>query len=101
MAAPRVTQSAPFGSRRRRAGRPASLFARGATFLPLLLVAFASPSQSQEQEPRWFAAGEEVEVAELLDACSGLLKLPLQYDRSQVQGRVTIRSGPGQSPDAF
>jgi general secretion pathway protein D len=103
MAAPWVAQSAPLGSRPR-AGRPPSIFARasrGSTLLPLLLAVLASSSQSQEQEPRWFAAGEEVEVAELLDACVGLLKLPLQYDRSQVQGRVTIRSGPGQSPDAF
>jgi type II secretory pathway component GspD/PulD (secretin) len=103
MAAPWIAQSAPLGSRRR-AGRPASTWARasrGSTLLPLLLAVLASPSQSQEQEPRWFAAGDEVEVAELLDACSGLLKLPLQYDRAQVQGRVTIRSGPGQSPDAF
>jgi type II secretory pathway component GspD/PulD (secretin) len=103
MAAPWVAQSAPLGSRPR-AGRPPSIFARasrGSTLLPLLLAVLASSSQSQEQEPRWFAAGEEVEVAELLDACAGLLKLPLQYDRSQVQGRVTIRSGPGQSPDAF
>jgi len=109
MAAPRKTHFAR-GARIPGAGRPAWILARtppAARCLPaLLLLALVARPHAQEpapgpQQPRWFAAGEEVEISELLDACAGLLKLPLQYDRAQVQGRVTIRSGPGQSGEAF
>ncbi len=49
--------------------------------------------------PRWFVTGEEVELRELLDACAAGLDLALDYDRAQVQGKVTVRSDLGFSDE--
>jgi len=39
--------------------------------------------------------GEEVELADLLNVCAEGLGLSIDYDRSQVQGRVTLRAADG------
>lgn len=51
--------------------------------------------------PRWFVTGEEVELVDLLDACAAGLDLALDYDRSQVQGKVTIKSDLGFSDEGM
>ncbi len=71
----------------------------------LLLTLFAAPASALQgessqdvQEPAtrlWFAPGDEVELVDLLDACAAELGLPLDYERSKVQGKVTIRAGAG------
>ncbi len=59
------------------------------------LLLTAHSTRAQEDPPRWYLTGEEVELVEVLDACAAGLGLSLDYDRSQVQGKVTIRSEGG------
>jgi type II secretory pathway component GspD/PulD (secretin) len=43
--------------------------------------------------------GQEVEISDLLEACISGLGIALDYDRSAVQGKVTIRSDAGYSDE--
>ncbi len=45
--------------------------------------------------------GEEVELVDLLDACAAGLDLALDYDRAQIQGKVTIKSDLGFSDEGM
>jgi len=51
--------------------------------------------------PRWFVTGDEVELVELLDACAAGLDIALDYDRAEIQGKVTIRSDLGFSDEGM
>lgn len=61
------------------------------------LLAFVSPVQDE----RWYLTDEEVELVELIDTCARGLGLALDYDRSLVQGRVTIRSEGGYTSEGL
>ncbi len=65
---------------------------------PVEAVPAAAPAK-EPVPPRWFVTGEEVELVDLLDACAAGLDLALDYDRAQVQGKVTIRSDLGFSDE--
>ena len=60
-------------------------------------------SEAPPAEPQavWYVDSEESEIADLLDLCAAFFELPLEYDRSQVTGRVTIRTGAGITNEAF
>jgi general secretion pathway protein D len=65
------------------------------------LAAGAGLGNAQEEPPRWFLTGDEVELVDLIDACAAGLDLALDYDRGQVQGKVTIRSDLGFSDEGM
>jgi len=73
--------------------------------LPLLgvvaLASGAAHAQEQEKGSRWFVTGEEIELYQLIDACAAGMNLALDYDRAQVQGKVTIRSDLGFSDEGM
>jgi type II secretory pathway component GspD/PulD (secretin) len=77
--------------------------------LLLLIAVLARAAAAQEdlqvQEAGasrlWFVTGEEMELVQLIDACAEGLGLVIDYDRSQVQGRVTIRSKEGLGDEDF
>ncbi|MEW5748972.1 MAG: secretin N-terminal domain-containing protein [Candidatus Thermoplasmatota archaeon] len=52
-----------------------------------------------EDSPRWHAFADELDLGSLLDLCSGALKIPLEYDRQKIGGRIVLRSGPGLSDE--
>lgn len=67
---------------------------------PVAPIPAAAPL-AEPPAPRWFVTGEEVELVDLLDACAAGLDLALDYDRSQVQGKVTIKSDLGFSDEGM
>src|SRR5574341_803174 len=105
-----------------RAGQPRGIFQTAArlsaVFLDLCtyLALFSGVAQAQHREPlpatpdiataeegqegeRWFIQREEVELAELLDAFASIEGIPLDYDRSVVKGRVSLRTAAGLSSE--
>jgi type II secretory pathway component GspD/PulD (secretin) len=68
--------------------------------LPLVLGVLTALAPCQEGE-RWFISVEEVELADLLDACVSGLGLALDYDRGALQGRVSVRSEAGYTSDGI
>lgn len=84
----------PHGGARTPAGR----LGWGASFLALIALGV---SAQEPKEPRWFLTGQEIELVDLIDTCASGLDLALNYDRSQVQGKVTIRSGEGFSNEGM
>jgi len=68
----------------------------GSAVFSLLALGFPAVAQDEKPEgPRWYMTGEEVELADLLNVCAEGLGLSIDYDRSQVQGRVTLRAADG------
>src|SRR5688572_30795353 len=110
-------------ARLKQAGQPAPIlhavhrrfrgFLRSLAYLALLLgVAHAQDREpmvpvpavapvDETEGPRWFVTEEEVELVDLLNACVAGMDVALDYDRSQIQGKVTIRSGLGFSDEGM
>lgn len=69
----------------------------------LLASGLVSLPYAQEDPPgvRWYLTGEEMDLVDVLNACATGLGVTVDYDRSQVQGKVTIQAEDGLSPEDF
>ena len=57
----------------------------------------STPDQAAatKRDSLWFAFEESIPLADLVGICVRELALPLEYEPGQIEGEVTIRSGPG------
>ena len=65
---------------------------------------WAHPAQETEPGPRedeWIIFTQEQQLAELVDACSGILGIAIEYDPEALKGGVTIRMVEPLSTDAL
>ena len=68
----------------------------------LALLSPALAQEAQEREPPlWQVVEDEVELQALLDLFSDAFAIGIDYDRTKVQGSVTIRSGPGVTEESL
>jgi type II secretory pathway component GspD/PulD (secretin) len=65
------------------------------------LLGASVPGALQDQAPRWRVTGEEVEIADLLDASAAGLGLALDYDRALVAGKTVVRAEAGYSEEGL
>ena len=51
------------------------------------------------QDPGWRIAPSSIELSDLLDACSALLGVSIEYQPAEVSGQVAVRINGGMSDD--
>lgn len=90
--------------RRRGAGQPSEVLREGRRIAKAILTGLTflwagagvvGAQETATADQRWFLTVEEIEFVDLLDACVSGLGFSLDYDRSQVSGRVSVRSEAG------
>jgi len=70
-------------------------------FLAACLLAFASAQAEPvgAQVPGWMLAQREIELSDLIDACSALLNVSIEYRPEDVAGRIAARIDGGMTPN--
>jgi len=80
------------------------LFVRGTACraaVAAVACALAVRASHPSAQELWHVSEERVQLADLLDVCVSSFGFSLDYDREAVRAEVTVRSGPGVTPEAF